>query len=287
MSSLNSSKLLITGDYPLIASPTLAKAFGVAAALFLQKLHYCLHSHHDSKIHQGHKYWFHSYEQWQQTLGIYSISTIKRIVSKLKQAGILVVAKLAKNKWLQTNFYRIDYAQLKHLIQPSSAIDSQNEEAITNIENTVAETESINSEDLTQPESSIQTLISIENECLKTIAPKVAPKELPLKIKVAAAIRPVAQYVSSTFDHSQGLNQPLQPHAHQNILQNMLPEQRCFYQALRQQRVDIHYDDQCIAQLYKYHQQVIRHIVYIKQCFSGFARYQWHTLEQLQMERYL
>jgi hypothetical protein len=41
MSKTNkNNNLLISGDYPLIASPTLAKAFGVAAANFLQKLHY-------------------------------------------------------------------------------------------------------------------------------------------------------------------------------------------------------------------------------------------------------
>ena len=38
----NQHILLAPSDYPLIASPTLAKAYGVAAATFLQKLHYCL-----------------------------------------------------------------------------------------------------------------------------------------------------------------------------------------------------------------------------------------------------
>ena len=103
----NQHILLAPSDYHLIASPTLAKAYGVAAATFLQKLHYCL-EHSDAQIHQGKKYWFHSYEQWQQTLGIYSVSTIKRIVAKLKQAEILVIKKLSKNKWLQTNFYSIN-----------------------------------------------------------------------------------------------------------------------------------------------------------------------------------
>ena len=109
MSKTNKNNhLLISGDYPLIASPTLAKAFGVAAANFLQKLHYFLENN-EGKTFNGKKYWFHSYEQWQTTLGVYSISTIKRIVAKLKQAGILVIEKLAQNKWLQTNFYTINY----------------------------------------------------------------------------------------------------------------------------------------------------------------------------------
>ncbi len=111
MSKTNNNNLLISGDYPLIASPTLAKAFGVAAANFLQKLHYFLENN-EGKTFNGKKYWFHNYEQWQTTLGVYSISTIKRIVAKLKQAGILVIEKLAQNKWLQTNFYTINYKKL-------------------------------------------------------------------------------------------------------------------------------------------------------------------------------
>ena len=38
------TKLLVLGDYPLIASPTLAIKYGMPAAMFLQKLHYCLQS---------------------------------------------------------------------------------------------------------------------------------------------------------------------------------------------------------------------------------------------------
>ena len=52
MSKANKNNLLISGDYPLIASPTLAKAFGVAAANFLQKLHYCLENN-EGKIFNG------------------------------------------------------------------------------------------------------------------------------------------------------------------------------------------------------------------------------------------
>ena len=118
------TKLLVRGDYPLIASPTLAKRYGVPSAMFLQKLHYCLQSS-DAKCIQQQKYFYHSYEQWADTLGIYSVSTIKRIVSKLKNAGILIVKKLAQNKWLQTNFYTINYRKLSNVVkgttQPNQA----------------------------------------------------------------------------------------------------------------------------------------------------------------------
>lgn len=120
-----SSKLLLTGDYPLIASPTLAQAYGMAAATFLQKLHYCLQST-DAKPHKGKKYWFHTYTQWVDTLGIFSISTIKRIVTKLKDEGILIVKKLSQSKWLQTNYYTINYKKLTQLFTPQ--LDHQDQD---------------------------------------------------------------------------------------------------------------------------------------------------------------
>ncbi|MBH8251082.1 hypothetical protein I8P62_11170, partial [Acinetobacter baumannii] len=46
-------------------------------------------------------------------------------------------------------------------------------------------------------------------------------------------------------------------------------------------------DDLRIQQLLKYQKRILQHIVYIKQNFAGHERYQWHMLEQLQMENYL
>src|SRR5690606_31061043 len=113
------TKLLVQGDYPLIASPTLAQAYGVPSAIFLQKLHYCLQSG-EALVIQQQKYFYHSYEQWAKTLGTYSPSTIKRIVSKLKKVGILVVKKLSQNKWIQTNFYSINYRKISELLKEST-----------------------------------------------------------------------------------------------------------------------------------------------------------------------
>ena len=50
--------------------------------------------------------------------GLYSVSTIKRVVSKLKDEGILIVKKLSHSKWLQTNYYTINYHKLKQIFMP-------------------------------------------------------------------------------------------------------------------------------------------------------------------------
>ncbi|ENV72499.1 hypothetical protein F946_01974 [Acinetobacter johnsonii ANC 3681] len=280
MSKDNQHILLAPSDYPLIASPTLAKAYGVAAATFLQKLHYCLEKS-DAQVHKGKKYWFHSYEQWQQTLGIYSVSTIKRIVAKLKQAEILVIKKLSKNKWLQTNFYSINYKKLKQLIQPHTETQAQAQSSTQTTRTT--DTKPANN---VRPAKNTQADIltqSIQN-AFHTLKDQTDTPTQSLK-SAKGSVQP--NLVISEHTMAQGLNQPLSPIASHEILKNMNPDYRHFYQALLQQRVDIHYADQRIQHLVKQQKHVIRHIAYIKQHFSGQNRYKWYALEQLQIDSYL
>ncbi|WP_151812278.1 hypothetical protein [Acinetobacter bereziniae] len=274
------NNLLISGDYPLIASPTLAKAYGVAAANFLQKLHYCLENN-EGKIFNGKKYWFHSYEQWQTTLGMYSISTIKRIVAKLKQAGILVIEKLAQNKWLQTNFYTINYKKLKQLITVNKEQNNQANEVVP-ASDPVVITPSL--EKSAQAIQSSMLMNSIQR-AFQNI--KIKSNTFEPTLKVAKESHPRSNFVRPESYSVKGLSHPLHPAASNETLKNMDVNYRCFYQALRQQRVDIDYDDQRIQQLLKFQKRILQHIVYIKQNFAGHERYQWHMIEQLQMENYL
>lgn len=274
------NNLLISGDYPLIASPTLAKAYGVAAANFLQKLHYCLENN-EGKIFNGKKYWFHSYEQWQITLGVYSVSTIKRIVAKLKQAGILVIEKLAQNKWLQTNFYTINYKKLKQLITMNNGQNNLPNEIIPTPDPVVI------TPSLEKSAQAVQSSMFMNpiQQAFQNIKVKSNTVEPSLKVAKESRLRP--NFVTCESYSVKGLSQPLHPTASKETLKNMDMNYRCFYQALRQQRVDIDYDDQSIQQLLKYQKRILQHIAYIKQNFGGHERYQWHQLEQLQMENYL
>lgn len=274
------NNLLISGDYPLIASPTLAKAYGVAAANFLQKLHYCLENN-EGKIFNGKKYWFHSYEQWQITLGVYSVSTIKRIVAKLKQAGILVIEKLAQNKWLQTNFYTINYKKLKQLITLNNGQNNLPNEIVPTPDPVII-TPSL--EKSAQAVQSSMLMNSIQ-QAFQAIKVKSNIVEPSLKVAKESRLRP--DVVTRESYSVKGLSQPLHPAASKETLKNMDINYRRFYLALRQQRVDIDYDDQRIQQLLKYQKRILQHIAYIKQNFAGHERYQWHTFEQLQLESYV
>lgn len=113
--------LLSNQEYPLIASPQLAKELGTAAATFLQKLHFLLSENRKFKqkknltTYLNRKWWFHTFEEWQSTLGMFSVSTIKRAVAKLKELGLIEIHKLSKIKSMRVNYYAINYQKLKEL----------------------------------------------------------------------------------------------------------------------------------------------------------------------------
>lgn len=113
--------LLQHQEYPLIASPELAKVLGITAATFLQKLYFLINETRKTKTkknlksHNGRKWWFHTYEEWQSTLGMFSVATIKRAVARLKKMGLIHIAKLSDIKSMRVNYYTIDYKKLKEL----------------------------------------------------------------------------------------------------------------------------------------------------------------------------
>ncbi|MFV5593638.1 hypothetical protein [Acinetobacter junii] len=110
-------------EFAIHASPAIAKELGTPAAVFLQKLYFLL-NHAKNKngeplkyiqTHQNRRWWWHSFEKWQQTLGLYSVSTIKRAVAKLKELGIIEIKKLNPVKRERVNYYAINYKKLKQI----------------------------------------------------------------------------------------------------------------------------------------------------------------------------
>ncbi|MDC5005351.1 hypothetical protein OHW18_15895 [Acinetobacter baumannii] len=244
---IKKTKLLVQGDYPLIASPTLAQAYGVPSAIFLQKLHYCLQSG-EAQVIQQQKYFYHSYEQWAKTLGTYSPSTIKRIVSKLKKVGILVVKKLSQNKWIQTNFYSINYRKLSKLLKSS----------------TVSENVEPETEDHNQDESALPQLSKIMKKGLTVNVLSVASQS-------KAKTKP---------SQAKGLPHPLEPMAPPSILEAMSPEKRGLYNQLLQQKIDIHYDDARLDEWLKQKKYIIRKAAHLRDQL-GHLKMLWHSPEQI------
>ena len=118
------SQILKTSEeFSIYASPLIAKELGTPAAIFIQKLHYLINNSKNKngkksdflKVHQNRKWWWHTFENWQKTLGLYSVSTIKRAVAKLSELGLIEVQKLNPVKRERVNYYTINYKKLKEL----------------------------------------------------------------------------------------------------------------------------------------------------------------------------
>ena len=156
--------LLQTNEYPLIASPQLAKELGTSAATFLQKLHFLLSENRKFKqkknltTYLNRKWWYHTFEEWQSTLGLFSVSTIKRAVAKLKELGLIEINKLSKIKSDRVNYYTINYQKLKELF----GISTSQTKPVTQPK--IANEKIVGTDTPVQPEATPEQLATIPNE---------------------------------------------------------------------------------------------------------------------------
>uniref|UniRef100_UPI002490E527 conserved phage C-terminal domain-containing protein n=1 Tax=Lactobacillus amylolyticus TaxID=83683 RepID=UPI002490E527 len=103
------SKYLLD-EHPLIVIPKLAVAVGLNEAIVLQQINYWLSK--STKVINGRKWTYNSYEDWQKQLPFWSVSTIKRIFTGLEKDGLLVSGNFNKAKFDKTKWYTIDSVKL-------------------------------------------------------------------------------------------------------------------------------------------------------------------------------
>lgn len=113
------SKLLIN-EPPLQVLPSLARAVGLNEAIVLQQLHYWMA--HAKTQHEGRKWVYKTYEEWQTCFPFWSIRTIKSVFSGLKNSGLVCVQALSDDKWNRVNFYSVNYEKLAEVTLESSQI---------------------------------------------------------------------------------------------------------------------------------------------------------------------
>lgn len=106
----------LTADTPILILPSLALEFGIVEAAFLQQLHYHAQQTQYGLLHQGHRWIYNTLEQWQAQLACWSVATIERAIAHLKKLGIIVIDKLGNHKSNRTNYYRIEYSTIVHLV---------------------------------------------------------------------------------------------------------------------------------------------------------------------------
>ncbi|MEY8536040.1 hypothetical protein AALH30_21370 [Blautia pseudococcoides] len=122
---------LLYNKRPLIVNPELACIIGLNEAIILQQVHYWIEKKKESNIdfHDG-RYWaYNTYEGWQNQFPFWSISTIRRTISKLEKIGLLLSGNYNRLGIDKTKWYTINYElvkELKNYKQPSPS--DQNEQ---------------------------------------------------------------------------------------------------------------------------------------------------------------
>ena len=106
---MNKSHLLIN-EPALQVLPSLAIALGLEEAIILQQLHYWLNNQRvDGREHDGRKWIYNSYEEWQENFPFWSVQQIQRFFLNLEKTGVVISAKLDAKRHDQTKFYTLDY----------------------------------------------------------------------------------------------------------------------------------------------------------------------------------
>ncbi len=112
-----SGRILDPSDICLITTPRLAKAVGRTEAIFLQQLHYWLSSKDSlGTVYEGKQWIYNTYQDWQAQLKIVSLSTIRRVIKKLEQKGIISTSKLNRKASDQTKWYTLNYEKLNQFL---------------------------------------------------------------------------------------------------------------------------------------------------------------------------
>lgn len=107
---------LLLDESPILIIPSLATRVGLNEAIFIQQLHYWLK---DSKnIKDGFTWVYNTYEDWQEQFPFWSLSTLRRIITKLEKANLIIIGNYNKLKIDNTKWYRINYSQLECMSRP-------------------------------------------------------------------------------------------------------------------------------------------------------------------------
>lgn len=107
-------KNLLIDEYPMIVLPSLAALVGLEEAVFLQQVHYWTAS--QGQEINGRRWVYNTRQQWIEQMPWLSERTLSRMISKLKDDGVLLVEQLSDNAMIKTNYYAIDYQALDALI---------------------------------------------------------------------------------------------------------------------------------------------------------------------------
>lgn len=108
---------LLPDEHSMLVYAPLAKAIGLNESIFVCQLHYWIENKRISgaeKI-EG-RYWvYNTFEEWQKQFCFMSLRTLKTVVKKLKDSGIVLTGNFNSKKFDRTTWYTLDYQRLNEI----------------------------------------------------------------------------------------------------------------------------------------------------------------------------
>ncbi|WP_010677019.1 DnaD domain-containing protein [Bacillus timonensis] len=104
---------LLFDESPLLIIPTLAKLIGLNESIILQQIHYWLKRTNNVRLDR--KWVYFTYDELTMQFPFFSKSTVRRLISKLENEGLLSSNHFNKFKVDNTKWYTINYKNLENL----------------------------------------------------------------------------------------------------------------------------------------------------------------------------
>ncbi|MBE6067107.1 MAG: DnaD domain protein [Clostridium lundense] len=165
----------------VVIDVNLAVVLGVSESIIVQQMSYWLEK--STHIIEGRPWIFNSYANWQKQLPFFCESTIRRLIKKLEDMGIILSANFNKCKMDKTKWYSIDYDALNKLQEKDdNSIYADKEQMDETIEE-------MNCSNLTVDETNL-------TKALPEINPETTPKDVVVEEKGA---RPLEGKVSFEY----------------------------------------------------------------------------------------
>ena len=182
---------LIQDDTAMMIQPKVIEALGIRLAQFLNQLKYWSEKQNVGVTHDGKKWIYNTQKQWAEQLKI-SVTQFKRNISKLKKLGLILVKKLAPNKYNRTNyialcndaintFFKQDTSQTHSFTHETILVSSTDQNGLINIDSkTTNKNFNKSDENFEKPQknSTAQDMLNIWNKYFEKKAPAVITKEL-------------------------------------------------------------------------------------------------------------
>jgi DnaD/phage-associated family protein len=163
---------LLFNETPMILLPKLATRIGLNETIFLQQLYYWLKE--SKQIHDGHQWVYNSYEGWHAQFPFWSISTIRRVISKLEKEQLILTGNFNRLKIDKTKWYRINFEVLEAIYDEevlSPAVQNEGDVSVRTVQEEQYEASTRAAEEtvLTTPIPGTTSEITSEKEVGKEI----------------------------------------------------------------------------------------------------------------------